>query len=57
MDGCWWICNHDTGSRLFVNENHHQIGDERTVTQFRFEFEGSSLKDRSSFGLSIHTAH
>jgi hypothetical protein len=57
MDGCWWSCSSDTDSHLFVDESHRQIGDEGINPKWRFEFEGSSLADRSSFGLSIHKTH
>ena len=57
MDGCWWSCISGADSHLFVNESDHQIGHEGTFAEFRFEFEGSSLADRGSFGLSIHKAH
>ena len=57
MDGCWWFCHCDTGSRLFVNEDYHQISNERTVTEFGIEYEGSGLAHRGTLGLSIHTAH
>jgi len=57
MDGCWWFCHCDTGSRLFVNEDHHQIGDERIDAEWWVEYEGSNLAHRVTLGLSIHTAH
>ena len=57
MDGCWWFCHCDTGSRLFVHEDHHQIGNERAFTEFGIEYEGSDFTHRGAFGLSIHTAH
>ena len=57
MDGCWWFCHCNTDSHLFVNEDHHQIGNERTVTEFGIEYEGSGITHRGTLGLSIHTAH
>jgi hypothetical protein len=57
MDGCGWTCNYNTGSCLFVNENYHQVGDERTFSEFGIEYEGSDFAHRGTLGLSIHTAH
>jgi len=57
MDGCWWFCHCDTGSRLLVNEDHHQSRDERAVTQWWVEYEGSDFTHRGTIGLSIHTAY
>ena len=57
MDGCWWSCSSGADSHLFVNASDREIGDEGANTEWRFEFEGSSIAYRGTFGLSIHTTH
>jgi hypothetical protein len=48
MDGCWWFCHCDTGSRLFVNEIHGEIDHARAFTEWWQFSQGSSEPDRGT---------